>query len=96
MSGIPLMGELDPMSATTRGLGEVVRAAVESGMSQIWIGLGGSASTDGGIGALRALGLRALDARGEEIPRRRQRAAARARVGRYTGPMKTGSSRLRV
>ncbi|MFT3797163.1 glycerate kinase [Microbacterium sp.] len=68
MSGLPLMRELDPRGATTRGLGEVVRAAVESGMSEVWIGLGGSASTDGGVGALRALGMRALDARGCEVP----------------------------
>lgn len=68
MSGLPLMAALDPMGATTRGLGETIRAAVADGAREVWIGLGGSASTDGGLGALRALGLRALDADGEEIP----------------------------
>jgi glycerate kinase len=57
MCGLPLMGALDPMAATTYGLGEVIRAALETGVRKIVIGLGGSASTDGGAGALEALGL---------------------------------------
>ncbi|WP_434971346.1 glycerate kinase [Microbacterium sp. bgisy207] len=67
-SGLPLMHALDPLGATTRGLGETIRAAVASGAHEVWIGLGGSASTDAGFGALRALGLRALDASGREVP----------------------------
>ncbi|WP_349898533.1 glycerate kinase [Parafrigoribacterium soli] len=57
MCGLPLMGALDPMMATTYGLGEVIRAALASGARKLVIGLGGSASTDGGAGALAALGL---------------------------------------
>lgn len=56
MSGLPLMATLDPMGATTRGLGQVIADAVASGCTKILIGLGGSASTDGGAGALAALG----------------------------------------
>jgi glycerate kinase len=56
--GLPLMRELDPLGATTLGLGEVIRAAISHGIGRLVIGLGGSASTDGGAGALAALGLR--------------------------------------
>jgi glycerate kinase len=59
MAGIPLMGRLDPLGASTVGLGEVIRIALASGASRLVIGLGGSASTDGAAGALAALGLRA-------------------------------------
>jgi glycerate 2-kinase len=55
MSGLALMERLDPLEATTRGLGETVAAALEAGASRLLIALGGSASTDGGRGALEAL-----------------------------------------
>lgn len=55
-SGLPLMPALDPLGATTRGLGEVVAAALDAGATRLLVGLGGSASTDGGRGALEALG----------------------------------------
>ncbi|QNE46378.1 glycerate kinase [Glaciihabitans sp. INWT7] len=58
MSGIPLMRSLDPLGASTEGLGQVIRRALDSGASRLIIGLGGSASTDGAAGALSALGLR--------------------------------------
>jgi glycerate kinase len=61
MSGLPLMGELDALGATTFGLGQVIAHALDTGMQQLIIGLGGSASTDGGAGALAALGLRATN-----------------------------------
>lgn len=67
-SGLPLMTELLPLRATTRGLGEVIRAALDSGATSLIIGLGGSASTDGAAGALAALGLLLLDEQGEPIP----------------------------
>jgi glycerate kinase len=63
-SGLPLMSRLDPLGATTRGLGEVIAAALDAGATSLVIALGGSASTDGGAGALRALGLGLLDADG--------------------------------
>ncbi|HWH98040.1 MAG TPA: glycerate kinase [Pseudolysinimonas sp.] len=55
-SGLALMERLDPLGATTRGLGEVIAAALDAGAHALVIGLGGSASTDGGAGALEALG----------------------------------------
>jgi glycerate kinase len=66
-SGIPLMASLDPLGATTRGLGEVIAAALDAGATALVIGLGGSASTDGGAGALAALGMRLLDDDGRPI-----------------------------
>jgi glycerate 2-kinase len=60
-SGLPLMAAPDPLGATTRGLGEVIGAALDAGAGALVIGLGGSASTDGGSGALAALGMRLLD-----------------------------------
>lgn len=46
----------DPENATTRGVGELIAAAVEAGATRVVVGLGGSATTDGGWGALEALG----------------------------------------
>ena len=51
-SGLPLMRKLDPLGATTRGLGEVIRAALATRPSRLLVGLGGSASTEGGSGVL--------------------------------------------
>lgn len=68
MSGIGLMAQLDAAGSTTRGLGEVIRAAIEAGAPALTVALGGSASTDGGAGALAALGMKLLDSEGEPIP----------------------------
>ncbi|MEO5940232.1 MAG: glycerate kinase, partial [Candidatus Limnocylindrales bacterium] len=48
--------ELDPLGATTRGTGELIVAALDSGVRDITLGIGGSATNDGGAGILRALG----------------------------------------
>ncbi|MDQ4055376.1 MAG: glycerate kinase [Actinomycetota bacterium] len=60
-------GTLDPMSATSRGTGEVVAAALDAGCRKVVLGIGGSASTDGGAGLLVALGARLLDAAGRPV-----------------------------
>ncbi|MFE6508266.1 glycerate kinase [Nocardioides sp. NPDC057767] len=60
-------GRLAPLTASSRGLGEAVLAAVDGGARTVVIGLGGSASNDGGAGMLRALGVRLLDASGAEL-----------------------------
>lgn len=57
-SGLQLAGGPegnDPMNATTRGTGELIDAALTAGASRIIVGLGGSATTDGGLGALQAI-----------------------------------------
>jgi glycerate kinase len=61
-------GRLDALGAGTRGTGEVVRAALDAGARTIVLGLGGSSSTDGGTGMLRALGAEFLDADGRPLP----------------------------
>lgn len=66
-SGMPLMSTPDALRASTRGTGEVVRAAIAAGATSLVIGLGGSASTDGGAGALAGLGLVLLDEQDEPI-----------------------------
>jgi glycerate kinase len=61
-------GQLAPLAASSAGLGEVVRAALDAGCTRLVIGIGGSASTDGGAGMLGALGARFLDADGADLP----------------------------
>ncbi|WPL15426.1 Glycerate kinase [Thiorhodovibrio winogradskyi] len=69
-SGLALLGptERDPLHTTTWGTGECLRAALDLGARRILIGLGGSATHDGGMGAASALGYRFLDARGQQLP----------------------------
>lgn len=54
-SGLPLMAKPDPIGASTYGFGEVIAAALDAGATSLIIALGGSASIDGGAGALSAL-----------------------------------------
>lgn len=56
-----------PMTATSRGVGDVLAAALDAGCRRVVLGIGGSASTDGGAGMVQALGGRILDAAGQEI-----------------------------
>jgi len=68
-SGLPLVPreERDPLQATTFGTGELLLDAIKRGAKSIIIGLGGSATVDGGIGMAQALGVRFLDQRGKAI-----------------------------
>jgi glycerate kinase len=61
-------GQLDPLGASTVGLGQMIADAIGREATQIVLGLGGSASTDGGAGMVQALGARLLDADGAELP----------------------------
>jgi glycerate 2-kinase len=63
----PCSSRAAPLTASSFGAGEVLRAALEAGGQRLILGVGGSASTDGGAGLLQALGARVLDARGEPI-----------------------------
>ncbi len=68
-SGLVLLPDgPDPLRATSRGTGELIRGALDAGCTQIVLGVGGSASTDGGAGLLQALGARLLDGAGAELP----------------------------
>ncbi|WEO94379.1 glycerate kinase [Streptomyces sp. FXJ1.172] len=61
-------GVLAPLTASTYGSGELLRAALDAGARTIVFGVGGSATTDGGAGMLSALGARFLDEGGEPVP----------------------------
>jgi len=67
LSRLP-QARLDPLGASTFGLGVVVRDAIDRGATEIVIGLGGSASTDGGAGLVQALGASLTDEFGHELP----------------------------
>ncbi|WP_439811330.1 glycerate kinase [Bordetella bronchiseptica] len=58
----------DPLRACSHGVGELIRAALDAGARRLIVGLGGSATNDGGAGMLAALGVRWLDADGRELP----------------------------
>jgi glycerate 2-kinase len=61
-------GRLDPVGSSTYGLGMVIADAIRRGATTIVLGLGGSASTDGGSGMVQALGARLLDTNGQDLP----------------------------
>ena len=61
-------GHLAPLTASSTGFGEVIAAALDAGCHRIVLGVGGSASTDGGAGMVTALGARLLDAAGNVLP----------------------------
>lgn len=69
-SGITLVpdGRRDPRIASTFGTGQLLRAALDAGFRHLVVGLGGSATNDGGAGMAKALGVRFLDGRGEPLP----------------------------
>ena len=58
----------NPMKTTTYGVGEMIRDAVEKGCRHFIVGIGGSATNDGGIGMLQALGFEMLDKEGNQVP----------------------------
>lgn len=68
-SGLELLKptELNPLATTTYGTGQLLAAALDAGARRIIIGLGGSATVDGGAGCLQALGVRLLDAEDRDL-----------------------------
>lgn len=68
-SGIELLDELRPWDADTTGFGQAIAAALDHGVTRLIVGIGSSASTDGGTGMLAALGARFLDASGAPVVR---------------------------
>ncbi|MBZ7397640.1 glycerate 3-kinase [Klebsiella grimontii] len=68
-SGLMLVpaGERNPLRATSYGTGELIRHALDAGVRHIILGIGGSATVDGGMGMAQALGARFLDERGESV-----------------------------
>lgn len=80
-AGLPLvpLERRDPARATTRGVGELILRALDAGCDEIILGLGGSATNDGGAGMAQALGARLLDTNGADLE---QGGAALARLDR--------------
>jgi glycerate kinase len=68
-AGIRLLkaGELNPLIASSFGTGEMIKAALDKNVKKMIIGMGGSATVDGGCGILRALGIRFMDRTGKEL-----------------------------
>jgi glycerate kinase len=68
-SGLPMVpaDKRDPLNTTTYGTGELIKHALDSGYRNIIIGVGGSATNDGGIGCMGALGVKFLDKNGKEV-----------------------------
>lgn len=69
-AGLPLVSaeQRDPRVTTTYGVGELILAALAEGCARFIIGIGGSATNDGGAGMAQALGARLLDEQGHELP----------------------------
>ena len=59
--------ERDPLSATSYGTGELIKAALDIGVTRIIVAIGGSATNDGGVGMMTALGVRFLDGDNQPI-----------------------------
>lgn len=68
-SGLPMVPveKRNPLHTTTYGTGELIRDALDAGYRKLSVAIGGSATNDGGMGAMRALGVRFLDAAGREL-----------------------------
>lgn len=68
-SGLPMVPveKRNPLNTTSYGTGELIKDALDRGYRKISIAIGGSATNDGGMGAMRALGVRFLDAQGNEL-----------------------------
>lgn len=68
-AGITLINESDrnPLNTTTYGVGEMIKDAIYKGCRKFIVGIGGSATNDGGIGMLQALGFRILDRNGKQV-----------------------------
>lgn len=73
-------GRPEPMRSSSHGLGELIAAALDAGARTVVLGVGGSASTDGGAGMLAALGARITDVRGEPVEPGGEGIAAAARL----------------
>lgn len=68
-SGLPMVPveKRNPLHTTTYGTGELIKSALDAGYRKLSIAIGGSATNDGGMGAMRALGVKFLDADGKEL-----------------------------
>ena len=97
-SGLPLVSpeQRNPMLTTTRGTGDLIGAALDLGVSHLVLGIGGSATVDGGAGMAQALGARLLDDAGEPIGPGGGELARLARIDPSAMDKRLGSLRCEV
>jgi glycerate kinase len=97
-SGLALLApeERDPLRATSAGTGELIRHALDAGARRFLLGVGGSATVDGGAGVLQALGARLLDARGVDLAPGGAALARLARIDLHGLDPRIATSRFEV
>lgn len=97
-SGITLVpaSERNPLLASTYGVGEMIADAVAHGCRRFVVGIGGSATNDGGAGMLQALGFRLLDSSGAELPRGGGALAGLAAIERGPGVERLDGCEFRI
>ncbi|MBE3097153.1 MAG: glycerate kinase [Planctomycetes bacterium] len=97
-SGLALVppGRRDAMRATTHGTGDLLRAALDAGARRLFMGIGDSATSDGGAGLAQALGFHLLDGRGEEIGPGAEGLAGLARIDDSEADARLAKTRLSV
>jgi glycerate kinase len=97
-AGITLVSgsEKDPLLTTTYGVGEMIADAISHGCRRFIVGIGGSATNDGGAGMLQALGFRLLDADGAEIPRGGAALSRLAKIERGPGTERLAGCAFRI
>lgn len=88
--------ERNPMHTTTFGVGEVIRDAMAKGCRKFIIGIGGSATNDGGIGMLQALGFGMLDENGRQVPYGAQGAAKLSSITSDNVPIELKDCEFRI
>jgi glycerate kinase len=96
-SGLPLLdpSERNPLNATSYGTGELIRDALASGAEDIIVGIGGSATVDGGMGMASALGVRFFDPDGHQLNGSGGELSRVSRVD-FSGLIPIGNARIRV
>lgn len=97
-AGLPLIpsGQLEPLHTTTYGVGELLLAALDAGCRDVILGIGGSATNDGGAGMAQALGARLLDADGHDLPLGGAALAHLARIDISDFDPRLAETRIRV
>lgn len=97
-SGLELVppGHANPRRATTRGTGDLLRAILDAGIRSVVVGIGGSATVDGGIGMAQALGYRFLDASGQPAGEGGQALSRIARIDAGGRDPRLDETRIRV
>ena len=97
-SGLSLLSqrELDPRRASTHGTGQLIRHAIDAGVERILIGVGGSATNDGGAGMAESLGAVLLDERGRRLPPGGAALAHLARIDCSQLDPRLANARIRV